>query len=220
MASQTETNRLNDILKGEIEIPHYFSREAVTVLSGENLTVGAVIGKITKSTPTDGTAAGGNTGNGTCTGVTGGEDTQIGTYTLECVAAEADGGTFKVTAPNGEALPDAQVGAAYTNDQINFTLNDGSTDFAVGDKFTIAVAAGSGKVVEIDFSAVDGSQDAYGFVIADYDASAADVEGVAIVRDAAMIAANLVWPAGATADQKAAALAQLKALGIVERTDA
>lgn len=218
MANQTESNRLNDLLKWEQV--NYFSREGVVVLSGENLSLGAVIGKITHAVPTTGTADGGNTGNGTCTGVTGGDDVQVGTYTLECVAAAANGGTFKVTAPNGEALPDAEVGTAFSNEQLNFTINDGSTDFVVGDKFTIEVAAGSGKVTEIDFTAVDGSEDAYGFVIADYDASAADVNGVAIVRDAIIAESALVWPAGATAAQKAAALAQLKAAGIVVRDEA
>lgn len=219
MASQTEANRLCDILKGEVESPPMFSREAVTVLSGQDLSVGAVVGKITKSTPTTGTA-GTNTGNGTCTAVTGGDDTQIGTYTITCVTEAVGAGTFKVVAPNGEALPDAEVGVAYTNEQLNFTLNDGAEDFNVGDKFTVAVAAGSGKVKEITFSAVDGSQNAYGMVIDDYDASSADLEGVAIVRDALVVEANLVWPTGATTDQKAAAMAQLKLLGIVARTDA
>lgn len=217
MPSLTESNRLNDILKWEQE--NLYSREQVTVLSGENLALGAVIGKIARDVPTDGTADGGNTGNGTCTGVTGGKDTQIGTYTLECVAAAADAGTFKVTAPDGAALPDAEVGSAYANEQINFTLNDGATDFAVGDIFTIAVTEGSGKAVEIDFAGVDGSEDAAGFVIAACDASAADVEGVAVVRDAVIVAENLVWPDGATEAQKSAALAQLKALGIVARID-
>ena len=218
MAVQTEGNYLNDVLKWELENHH--SREKVVVLSGENLSMAAVVGKITKSTPTEGTADGGNTGDGTCTGVTAGDKTQVGTYTLECIEAVADGGNFKVTAPDGDALADATVGTAYSNVQINFTLNDGATDFAVGDKFTIVVAEGSGKVTEIDFSALDGSQDAYGFVIADYDATAADVEGVAIVRDAQIVDANLVWPAGATAEQKAAALAVFKEKGIVTRTDA
>ena len=218
MASQTESDRLNDILKWEQE--NLYAREQVTVLSGEDLALGAVIGKVTRAVPTTGTADGGNTGNGTCTGVTGGKGTQVGTYSLECTAASEDAGTFKVTAPDGGALPDAEVGTAYENGQINFTLNDGSTDFAAGDIFTITVADGSEKAVEIDFAAVDGSEDAAGFVIAAYDASAADTEGVAIVRDALIVADNLVWPDGATETQKSVALAQLKALGIVERTEA
>ncbi len=108
MASQTESDRLNDILKWEQE--NLYSREQVTVLSGEDLALGAVFGKITRELPTTGAADGGNTGNGTCTGVAGGKDTQIGTYSLECTAAAEDAGTFKVTAPDGSALPDAEAG--------------------------------------------------------------------------------------------------------------
>lgn len=192
----TELNRLNDVLKWEHD--SLFSREKITLLSGEDLPVGAVCGKITKVTPTTGTADGGNTGNGTCTSVTGGEDTQIGTYTLECITAATDAGTFKVTTPDGDALPDATVAVAYTNDQLNFTLNDGATDFIVGDKFTIAVTAGSGKLVKIGYTAVDGSQNAYGLLIDDYDASSADLAVVAVVRGALIVASGLRWPVSFT----------------------
>lgn len=215
MATLTEENRLHDILV--LETFREYSREKVTIPTGQNLALATVIGKITKSTPAGGTADGGNTGAGTCSDVTAGVKAQLGTYAIECVGEAANGGTFKVTAPNGEALPDAEVGVAYTNEQINFTLNDGDPDFADGDKFTIEVAEGSGKTPAIDFTAVDGSQDAYGFLIDGYDASAADVEGVAIVRDALITEENLVWPAGTTADQKAAAMAQLKERGILTR---
>lgn len=141
-------------------------------------------------------------------------------FTVAVTEADHNLGTFSVTAPNGESLPPATADSAYTNNQINFTINDGDTDFAAGDSFTIVVAAGSGKVTEIDFTAVDGSQAAAGFVIADYDASSGDVSGVAVVRDAVIVADNLVWPDGATSDQKAAALAELKLLGIVDRDQA
>ncbi|MBU4270205.1 head decoration protein [Candidatus Dependentiae bacterium] len=218
MPSLTEPNRLNDLLKWEQE--NFFSREAIVVATGENLSLAAVIGKITNATPATGTAGGTNTGAGTCTGVTAGDDVQIGDYVLECAAIATGAGTFKVTAPNGEALPDAEVGEAYENPQINFTLNDGTPDFALGDTFTITVADGSGKVVAIDFAAVDGSQNAYGFTIAGYDATSADVKGVAIVRDAVIVEDNLVWPDGATTPQKTAALALLKATGIVSRDQA
>lgn len=215
MASKTEPNRLNDVLRWEQK--NMYSREKVTVLSGEVLAILEVIGAAENSTPATGTADGGNTGNGTCTGVAAGTDTQIGDYVLECVSAVADAGVFEVTSPDGDALPDAIVAVAYTNTQLNFTLNDGATDFVVGDKFTVTVAAGSGKVVPIDFTAVDGSQKAAGFMIAGVDASAADTAGVAIVRDAIIVSDDLVWPAGATADQKAQALAEMKGLGIVTR---
>ena len=47
------------------------------------------------------------------------------------------------------------------------------------------------------------------------DASSADKEGVAIVQEAYMVAGLLTWPDGITSDQKATALKQLKAKGIV-----
>ncbi len=48
--------------------------------------------------------------------------------------------------------------------------------------------------------------------------AAADVPGVAYVRDVQMTSTNLTWPSGVTAAQKAAALAQLKAKGMIEMT--
>jgi len=82
------------------------------------------------------------------------------------------------------------------------------------------VAEGSGKLVPINFAAVDGSQDAYGIMVSACDASGGDEEGVAIVRDAQIVADYLTWPDGASSDQKAAALAQLKEKGIVTRDEA
>jgi hypothetical protein len=320
MGSQTQANTLQDILKNERAMNG--SREVVTVAAGQNLALGAVIGKITKSTPTTGTAAEENTGNGTVTGVTagakakigtytlacknisqgaatvpttgaadqgnqgggavtgvtGGPEVKIGTYTLVCQGATEDptatfqvidpdgnmlppailgaytnaqinftindgdpnfavgdkftiavteaahnSGTFGVIDPDGNSLPDAIVGSAYENAQINFTINDGETDFAGGDSFTVPVSEGAGIVKALDPAAVDGSRDAGGCVFDDYDASEQAVSGVAIVRDAVIVAADLVWPTldpAITDDQKAAALAQLAARGIVVREEA
>jgi head decoration protein D len=192
MAKQIEKDRLNDVLKWEME--NLFSREKVTIKSGEDLPCGAVIGKIKTTCPTTGTPDGGNTGDGTCTGVTAGDQVKPGSYTLTCIAEGANAGTFEVKDPDDITLGQATVGVAYDSEEINFTLNDGSEDFDIGDIFTIAVSAGTLKVVRIDFDAVDGSEDAYGFVIAEYDASEADVEGVAILRDAIIDPDHLAWP--------------------------
>lgn len=192
MGKQIERDRLNDILKWEEE--NLYSREKVTILSGQDLPAGAVIGKIKSSCPTTGTADGGNTGNGTCTDVTAGQKVKTGTYTLTCIDAATDAGNFEVRDPDDTTLGQATVAVAYTSEQINFTLNDGATDFAVGDKFTIAVTAGSLKCVKIDFDAVDGSEDALGFVIDDYDALGGDVEGVAVTRQALIDPDYLAWP--------------------------
>lgn len=192
MTALLEKDTLNDLLKWEEE--NLYSREIVTVLSGQDLPLGGVIGKVASVCPATGTADGGNTGAGTCTSVTAGAKAKLGTYTLTCIAAASGAGTFEVQDPDGFTLAQATVAVAYTNKQINFTLNDGDPDFAVGDKFTIAVTAGSGKKVEIDYDAVDGSQDAYGFVIAGYDATEGDVNGVAVIREALIDPDYLAWP--------------------------
>ena len=68
-----------------------------------------------------------------------------------------------------------------------------------------------------DPAAADGSQIAAGILNDAVDASAADAEGVAVVRLAEVNAAELIWPAGITAGQKTTALGQLVALNIIAR---
>jgi hypothetical protein len=221
MGSLTEGNRLNDILKWEGS--NLFSREKVTVLTGQNLSLGAVIGKVTKSIPATGTLESG--ANGECAGVSGGAKTQLGTYKATCTQANAvdSDGIWRIEAPDGTVLGDLTVTqgtsgtGTFTDPQINLTISYATGYNSVDDCFTIEVTAGSGKVVAIDFAAVDGSQNACGFVIAAYNATDGDVDGVAIVRDAIINADNLVWPDEATVDQKAAALVELKAAGIIAR---
>ena len=160
----TEGTYLNDLLKFEMD--NYHSREQVTVLAGQDLIMGSVIGKIkVGAVPTTGTA-GTNTGAVTCTGVTGGNKTKVGVYTLRCVTVVASGGVFSVKDPDGEALPEANVTVAYTNPAINFLLNDVGADAALGDTFTITVPVGSGKVKELNLTGIDGSEDAFGILIA------------------------------------------------------
>lgn len=319
MPELNEPSYLGDVLKWEQD--NGYSRENLTVKSGEVLPILSVIGKITNATPTTGAAAAGNTGDGTMTGVAAGNEVQIGTYTATCVtgggsgatttpatgtadggntganlmtgvsagasaqagtytmtcidatnagaeifevkapngavlppatvavayvnaqisftltdpgakaivgdiftvlatAADGNSGTFAITAPDGTALPEATVAVAYANGHLGFTINDGAADYAVGDIFTVAVAAGSGQAVEVDASAVDGSQKAYGFLAGAVDATSAAKPGVVVVRDAIIVSTDLAWPSGATPDQKTAWLADLDAAGIVVRTAA
>jgi hypothetical protein len=216
MSSLTKSTGIGDLVAYEED--NNASRRVMTVLSGGNVVLGEVIGKIKTVTPTTGVIAG--TGNGTCTAVTGGPETKLGDYVATCVEVIADGGRFAVKDPDGEALPDAVVGTAYANKAINFTLNDGATDFALGDTATITVTAGSNKIAPIDFSGVNGLEDAFGIMAAPCDASSSDKKGLVIWRNAAIDESKLVWPGGATADQKAAALEQLAKMGIVGRETA
>jgi hypothetical protein len=216
MSSIDQGNTIADILKWESDAS--LSREKVTVLSGQDLALGTVLGKVTLGTcPSTGTAADGNTGAGTCTDVTASTDTKVGTYTLKAITAGADA-VFSVEDPDGYALPNAITGTAYENAQINFTINDGSPDFAVGDSFTVVVPAGEGQVRIVGSDLVNGAQKAYGILYADVDASDADTEGVAIVRDAVIVAADLVWPDESPLPSTTW-LAELAEKGIVERDE-
>jgi hypothetical protein len=183
----------------------------------------------TKTVPADGTADGGNTGNGTCTTVSGGAVVKVGTYNLECVDATVSGSEiFQVSDPDGATLAPATVGVAYATEQILFTLNDGSADFIVGDKFTIPVTAADYGVFgvvdpegvqlpdaktdvayvneQILFTvndglaaAVDGSQDYDCILGRDVDATSADVLSFAY-DTGEFDESKLVFGAGHTAD--------------------
>jgi hypothetical protein len=130
----------------------------ITLKSGQGtLKRGSVIGEIEKSV---GTPVLTGTGNGTMTAVSIGKDAIIGNYKVICITAVTDLGNFSVIDPNGNRLADAVVGTAYTSSQINFTINDGSTDFTAGATFTIPVTASSdaGKGKLCDANSIDGSQ--------------------------------------------------------------
>lgn len=211
----SESNYLSDVVLDELDTEG--SREVVTVLTGQNLDIGTVIGKATIGALSETHA--GNTGDGVMTidaGTPALANCQAGVYTAKCIVAIAGGGTFRVTDPKGNVLGDVVVGGTFQN-QIKFVIAAGAADFIEGDMFLITVAAGTGKVKILTPAALDGTQNAYGAVIADYDATAADVDGVAIVRNALLKDAGLVWPDGITADQKAAAIVQLAAAHITLR---
>ncbi len=187
-----EKDTLNDVLKWEQD--NRYSRDKILIVAGQDLPMGAVIGKIKTVCPASGTADGSNTGAGTCTDVTAGDQVKTGTYTITCIEAASGAGDFEVKDPDDITLGQATVAVGYTSEQLNFTLNDGDPDFAVGDVFTITVTTGSLKVVKIDFDAVDGSEDPAGFVITNYDATLAELAGVIIARDALIDPAFLAWP--------------------------
>ena len=84
----------------------------------------------------------------------------------------------------------------------------------------VGIVTASGKVKILAPAASDGSQTAVGMMALSCDASLADTTSIAITRHAILKETSLVWPAGITAPQKATAIAQLKAAGILIRTGA
>lgn len=222
MSVITESKRLGDWLKWEQE--NQYSRDIVTVLAGSGaeraLTSGMVLGRATTGTATSAAVAG-NTGNGTITAnPTVGQGAKPGVYQLVCIEPAANAGRFSVEDPDGILIGVATVGVQFAA-HLTFTIADGGTDFIAGDAFTITVAAGSGKVKQIDFAAADGSDAACGLLTEDTTApDGVDRSAVAIVRNAIVSDNGITWPAGTTADQKNAAIAQLKSLGILVRQGA
>ena len=80
------------------------------------------------------------TGSGTFTAYSGGSASVAETFQITCTAAATNGGTFSVVGSVSGSLGSATVGTPFTSSQLNFTINDGATDFIVGDKFVISTA--------------------------------------------------------------------------------
>ncbi len=100
------------------EAPGSQSREAITVKSGQNLKSCAVLGTIVSGTVASAAKSGGNTGNGTFTldGTTPLLlNAKLGVYTLRCIAAVTNGGTFRLEDPDGMVLGDFVIPAGAGN---------------------------------------------------------------------------------------------------------
>jgi len=108
-----------------------------------------------------------------------------------------------------------EAGNLYSRDEVTVVSGQNLNTGAV-----IGIITASGKVTQLAPAANDGSQNAAGVLLLDVDASAADKGGVIIARHAICSDNGLAWPAGITGPQKTAAIAQLKALGILVREGA
>lgn len=153
MSAVTETQHAGGFILAEIM--GQLARSAVTVLSGQDLAAGAVVGRVTRgigrvSIPTVVATA---SANGTVSNVFAGPEVEIGNYVLTCTAAVAHGGVWSLVTPSGRALPALTMtpGAGgstnYRSRHLNFTITDGSTDFAAGDVFTFVVGTTAPTVI-------------------------------------------------------------------------
>lgn len=213
------------------EFDQNYCRERRTLLAGSGavraIAMFTVLGMITLGAATSAAKAGGNTGNGTfvldaTTPVL--ANAQPGIYTLRCITAVTNGGTFRLEDPKGVVMGDFAIaagagGTVTVNDRIKGVITDGGTDFVVGDGFDVTVAIGSKKVVALDFTALNGAQYASDIAINDVTApDGTDAPIDTLARGPVLIRSDqLVWPDGATDQQKADALALLEAKGIVAR---
>lgn len=224
MASKAEGQHAGEFILSEATWQR--SRDAITVLSGENLKAGHVVGrKLVAPTVAAAVALGTNTGNGTVTGQAVGANAGVrrGIYTISMIEPTAALGTFQVFwsdpsagNPRGMLIGDGVVGTAFDS-EITFTVNDGATDFVAGDAFTIKVTAGTYKYKEYDVADADGGQRVAGVLYEAVDATSADKAGVVLSRDAEIRKDDLIWFTGATSAQKDEAADALAALGIIAR---
>jgi hypothetical protein len=158
--------------------------EGITLKSGANYVRGTVLEETVFGTATRAAKTGGNTGNGTLTldattpVLSGAEP---GVYQVRLITAAANGGTFRVTAPNGVVLGDVAVGATFSN-RVKFATADGSTDFIVGDGFDITVAAATAATQK--YQRVTSDAGAKLVLLEDVDATSADKAAVAAVTGA------------------------------------
>ena len=104
----------------------------------------------------------------------------------------------------------------YSRDRV--TVAAGQT-LALGT--VLGMVTATGKVKQIDPSATDGSQYAAGVLMQAVDATLIDRDDALIVARHAICASHaLTWPDGIAAAETLAALAQLKALGVLVRQGA
>lgn len=212
MAFVQHAQTLGEILRHEYaSIQHTRTKVLLKGLgSSKDFKIGMLISKeITNTVTPDG----GNTGDGVLTVAGILHDVQIGAYVCTCIAIAANGGTFKVIAPNGERLDDAVVGTA-TSQHLTFTIADGATDFALGDKITITTVE-SGKWLQYDESGLIGDKIAAGVLISDITVPAStDTYEAAIVRGPVVFTDEGIDFNSANAAQKALTLIRLEKLDI------
>lgn len=154
---------------------------AITLKSGSNYVRGTVLEETVFGTAASAAKSGGNTGNGT---LTMDATTPVlygahaGVYTVRLIAAAANAGTWRVTAPDGTVLGDVAVGATFSN-RIKFATADGATDFIVGDGFDITVSAIAETAQK--YGKVSADARAKYVLLEDVDATSTDRAGIVAV---------------------------------------
>ena len=201
------------------------SRDNIVVAASQTLRAGAILGLISIGALSSTAAAvAGNTGAATITASPAvAVGTPTGVYKLTAVEAGATA-SFALESPDGVELGNVIAGTEITIAGIGpLTITDAAADPAIGDQFTITVvdaaATGEGQYVKHDPEGTNGSQNVAGLL---YNAVTTGVgetaDAVAIVRDAEVIDARLVYDDHDTTE-KAAVRTALKAMGVIVRVN-
>ena len=101
----------------------------------------------------------------------------------------------------------------YSRDQVTIAAGQ---NLVLGT--VVGIETATAKVKQIDPAATDGTEVAVGVLATSVDASLIDREdGILVTRHAVVADHALTWPAGIAPLDKAAAIAQLKAAGVLVR---
>lgn len=197
------------------------SRAALTIGASQTILACGLLGRTAVAAGVAVSQVFAGTGNGVLTIADPAVSSRVkdGDYTVVCVGEDADGGQFRVEDPNGKHIGDAVVGVAF-NKEIKFTIADGATDFVLGDTFTITVAADAADFEHVAFdpTANDGSEVPVAMSIYPVTTGVGETKPVAsIVRLATLNDAQIEWPDGITAAQKADAIQALEDRNIILR---
>lgn len=114
-------------------------RENGTLITGQDLAAGTVLGRITKVQAAGPIPTIVGTGTGAMTALTFGPDVQVGVYTITLLATSATA-AFSVTAPDGTVLPNGAVGTAYVSTHASFLISSAGT-MTIGDSYALTVTA-------------------------------------------------------------------------------
>ena len=198
----------------------YRSRDAVTFATNVSALPGTVLGAVgvpgleTISAVADAD----NVGNGTLTPDATAPIAAVaknGAYRVVFTSATA----FVVSDPAGVEIGKGAVGTAFSKD-VKFVIAAGGTAFSANDAFNVLVGR---EAITDELYAPLNLADTNGLAVAKAIAGFRVVTTTATAKSTVfngpgeVRASDLIWPAGITAAQKAAAVQQLRALGIKPR---
>lgn len=199
---------------GAVATAYKSNHLSFTIANGGTMTIGDVFTVVVSAA---GTPVLVGTGTGTVSSVSLGKYARPGAYKVRLTATSATA-LFEVIAPDGDVVGTGNVATAFTSDHVNFTLANGGT-MTLGDYFLIIVAGYTAPQAKLwDPTAVDGTQVAWGILLAAAAAASAAQDAVAITRAAEVSIAKLAWKSTVTAAQKTEAYRQLAAVGVIARS--
>lgn len=216
----TEGTRFGEAIMSEGNF--HVSRENAMVAASQTIPNNALVGRVARPADVVVTQSYAGTGNGTLTLANPSTSSKVvdGRWSIRCISAAANGGTFRVERPDGTEAGTVAVGAAF-NKEIKFTINDGATDYVVGDEFAINVAADDADYSIAAFNPVgtDGSEIPYGYVPYGITTGAGEINKklAVLVRDCELNGNCIAWPAGITDAQRADAMQALAVNHVIVR---